>query len=184
MSPKKEKKIKRTLCWTSTSYTDLKHSDNFCTWYFNERQSHFDERKTSQNASNSRLVFLICRIHTAFIGGATSPYFRIIYESERVTLRTFSLTNDLLSLKHKLSFHTITNKHNLFVASAHCFVLASTFIRYSHSSLSYTFFALLISSLPPSFVAFIQSLAVFHRHELCYVCERVLLCMLLNMSVL
>lgn len=43
----------------------------FCTWYFNERQSHFDERKTSQNASNLRLIF---HIHTAFIGGATSPF--------------------------------------------------------------------------------------------------------------
>lgn len=60
---KKTEPKKHCFTKTSTSYTDFKHSDDFCTWYFNERQSHFDERKTSQNASNLRLIF---HIHARF----------------------------------------------------------------------------------------------------------------------
>lgn len=70
-----------------------------------------------------------------------------------------------------LSISTHTHTCSLFYARSRSRIHSSPLL---HLSLSLV--ALLISSLPPSFAAFIQSLAVFHRHKSCHVCVCVLLC--------
>lgn len=91
-----EIKLKEKNSWTKQApHTRIYKLRRFYTWYFNERQSHFDERKTSQNASNLRLKF---HIHTAFIGGATSPFpYQIL---KQACMHSVSLARSRFALGH------------------------------------------------------------------------------------
>lgn len=121
---------------------------------------------TKNQPKRKQLTSRISCIHTAFIGGATSPFpYQIL---KRACHFACVLSNDLLSfhaLSLSLYFHTHTHTFSLFCARSRSRNHSSPLL---HLSLSLV--VLLISSLPPSFAAFIQSLAVFHRHKSCHVC--------------